>query len=114
MSERDYPLSVVRWAHPGAQPTARRVAALVGEPHPDWLEQPNIDQFFRTVVAPAAFEDRETEFRIQRHAALVRFLKAHLQGIRVFRFGRTTIHSYVVGVAPNGDWIGLATVHTET
>jgi hypothetical protein len=44
----------------------------------------------------------------------MRFLKGRLEDVRVFRFGQMTIRSYVVGVAPNGDWIGLTTTQTET
>jgi Nuclease A inhibitor-like protein len=51
---------------------------------------------------------------VRRYTALVRFLKDRVGDVRVFPFGWTMIRSYVVGVAPNGDWIGLATAQTET
>jgi hypothetical protein len=114
MSERDFPISVVKWAHPGGRPTARRIATLVGEPHPERIEQRTIDEFFHAVVTPAGSPDAEEEALVRRYSALVRFLKLRLEDVRVFRFGRTTIRSYVVGVAPNGDWIGLTTTQTET
>jgi hypothetical protein len=56
----------------------------------------------------------EDDVVVRRYTALVRFLKNRLVDVRVFRFGRTTIRSYVLGVAPNGDWIGAATTQTET
>jgi hypothetical protein len=114
VSERDSPIVVVSWARPGGRPTARRVASLVGEPHPERLQQGTVDEFFRSVATPASSQDAEERALVRRYSALLSFLKSHLEEVRVFRFGRTTIRSYVVGVAPNGDWIGLATTQIET
>ena len=114
MSETDAPITVVTWVHPGGRPTARRIGRLVGEPHLTLVKQTTVDDFFRAATTRSAGQDAEEEIVVGRYAALVRLLKAQLDAIRVFRFGRTTIRSYVVGVAPSGDWIGLATRQTET
>ena len=51
---------------------------------------------------------------MRRYAGLLHFLKTRLTGVRVFRFGRITIHAYAIGTTRNGDWIGLATTQIET
>ena len=114
VSELDAPLAVVTWTRPGARPTARRLAALVGEPHPELAEQVTVDAFFRAALRVEPAPSAEDVVTARRYGALVRFLKSRLRDVQVFRFGRTTIRSYVVGVAPNGDWLGLTTSQTET
>jgi hypothetical protein len=114
MSESDFPLSVVTWPHAGAKPTADRIAALAGEPHPEVFESMTVDAFFAAAVTPRAWHDDEERGLARRFAAIVLFLKTHLTNVRVFRFGRLTIHAYVVGVTPTGDWMGLTTTQIET
>jgi len=114
MSETDAPLTVVTWTHPVGRPTARRLASLVGEPHPELVEQTTVGRFFRAALLSRPGQTPEDDVVVRRYTALVRFLKDRVGDVRVFRFGRTTIRSYVVGAAPNGDWIGLATTQTET
>jgi hypothetical protein len=114
VSELDAPLTVVTWPRPGTRPTPRRLAALVGEPHPELAEQVTVDAFFRAALRVEPAPTAEDVFAARRYAALVQFLKSRLTDLQVYRFGRTTIRSYVVGVAPNGDWLGLTTNQTET
>ena len=114
MSETDAPLSVVTWTHRVGRPTARRLASLVGEPHPELVEQTTVERFFRAALVSRPDQTAEDDVVVRRYVALVRFLKDRICDVRVFRFGRTMIRSYVVGVAPNGDWIGLSTNQTET
>lgn len=114
MSESDFPFSVVRWRQPGGTPSARRLAALTGEPHPDLAEVITVDHFFRIAATPQPWHDAEELAVVRRYATLVQVLRTRLPDARVFRFGRLTIHAYVVGTTRNGDWIGLATTQIET
>ena len=114
MSETDAPLTVVAWTHPVGRPTARRLASLVGEPHPELVEQTTVERFFRAALLSRPEQTAEDDIVVRRYTALVRFFKDRLGDVQVFRFGRTTIRSYVVGVSPSGDWIGLSTSETET
>jgi hypothetical protein len=114
VSERDAPLTVLAWARPGGRPTARGLAALVGEPHPELAEPLTVERFFRAAVRVGPGQSAEERAEAGRYGALVQFLRSRLTDARVFRFGRLTMRVYVVGVAPNGDWIGLATSQTQT
>ena len=114
ISESDFPLNVVVWRQPGAPPSARRLAALTGEPHPDLVQEMTIDQFFRNATTPRPWHDADEQTVVRRYAGVVHFLKTRLTSVRVFRFGRLTIHAYVIGTDPGGDWIGLATTQIET
>ena len=114
MSETDAPLTVVTWTHPVGRLTAHRLASLVGEPHPELVEQTTVDRFFRAALLSWPDQTAEDDVVLRRYVALVHFLKDRLGDVRVFRFGQTMIRSYIVGVAPNGDWIGLSTNQTET
>ncbi|HET6149151.1 MAG TPA: nuclease A inhibitor family protein [Polyangia bacterium] len=114
MSESDFPLAVVLWRQPGGNPNARRLAALTGEPHPDLAQVMTVDEFFANAATPRPWHDAEEQTIVRRYAGVVHFLKTRLTGVRVFRFGRITIHAYVVGTTRNGDWIGLATTQIET
>jgi hypothetical protein len=114
MSESDFPLAVVFWRQPGGNPTARRLAALTGEPHPDLAQLMTVDEFFANAATARPWYNAEEQAIARRYAALVHYLKTRLTGARVFRFGRIAIHAYVVGTTRNGDWIGLATTQIET
>jgi histidine triad (HIT) family protein len=114
VSETDAPLTVISWTRPQGRPTARRLASLLGEPHPELVEQLTLDRFFRAALQSWPGQTAEDHLIATRYATLVRFLKGRLHDVQVFRFGRVAIRSYVIGVAPNGDWLGLATNQTET
>jgi hypothetical protein len=114
MSESDYPLQVVMWRRPGGGPTATRLAALTGEAHADLAQALTVDEFFRAAVTPMPGDDVEERALARRFAGVVHFLKTRLAGVRVFRFGRLSIRSYVVGTTPSGDWLGLSTTEVET
>ena len=114
VSELDAPLTVITWPRPTGRPTASHLASLVGEPHPELVEQVSVDRFFRASLSVGPGQTAEDGLLVRRYTELLRFLKSRLNDVQVFRFGRITIRAYVVGVAPNGDWIGLATNQTET
>jgi len=114
MSESDFPLDVVLWRRPGGTPTASRLAFLTGAPHPETVTITTVDDFFRSAARPPRASDAEEEATARRFRRLASFLKHRLMGARAFRFGRSTVRAYVVGVASNGDWIGVATTLIET
>lgn len=114
VSERDAPLTVLAWARPGGQPTAGELAALVGERHPELAEPLTVEHFFRAAMRVWPGQSPEERAEANRYVALVRFLRSRLTDVRVFRFGHLTMRVYVVGVAPNGDWMGVATTQTQT
>jgi histidine triad (HIT) family protein len=114
MSESDDPIQVVIWQRPGGSPTVTRVAALTGEAHPDLAHTMTVDEFFRAATTPRPGDDAEERALVRRFAGLVHFLKTRLAGVRVFRFGRLSMRSYIVGTTPSGDWLGLATAQVET
>jgi hypothetical protein len=114
MSESDFPLHVVAWRRPAGLPSARRVATLAGETHPDLAQTMSVDAFFRAAATPQPWHDVEERATARRYASIVHFLKVHLHDLRVFRYGRLTIHAYVVGTTKAGDWIGLTTIQIET
>lgn len=115
MSESDFPMDVVIWQRPGGKPSARRLAALIGHPHPETASTVPVDDFFRAAAAPLrGSDDAEARATIRRLERIASFLKRHLPDARVFRFGRSTMRAYVIGTTPSGDWLGIATTLIET
>jgi hypothetical protein len=115
MSESDHPLVVVHWTprplH--APPTAQRVARLTGHQGMP-VEERTLDQFFRRATTSEPWHPVVDQGIVRRYQELVRILRRRLHSIRVFRFGRIDIASYVVGVTSRGTWVGIATHQTET
>jgi hypothetical protein len=113
MSESDYPFEVLYWSHPGGSPTAAAVAALTGHGG-EAVEEQTLDRFFQGATTPQDGQTADELETVRRYQDLVRLLRKKLAFIRVFRFGRIQIHSYVVGVTTSGAWAGLSTIQIET
>lgn len=113
MSESDYPFEVLYFSHPGGSPTAERVAGLTGHAG-EAVEEQTLEAFFRGATTPQDGQTADELEAVRRYQDLVRLLRKKLSFIRVYRFGRIQIHSYVVGVTTSGAWAGLSTIQIET
>jgi hypothetical protein len=113
-SEADFPFTVVAWRRPGPRPSAGRVAALTGHHPGELLDQRALEDFFASATTPRPWHSPAERESVQRTRRLLALLHARLRDLRVYRFGRLNIDAYIIGVAPDGDWVGLATKQVET
>jgi hypothetical protein len=112
MSESDYPFECVVWPGPLA-PTPE----TVGLWHGAGENPPETDSFARMFRAPTTEHEGITEEvrrRVRRYRALVALLQENLTQIQVTRLGGVHKTVYVLGLGPNGNWLGLKTQVIET
>lgn len=113
LSESDAPFEVVRWPAQG-QLTPAKLLQLTNHPPNALVEIVNVDEFFAIATAEEDWHDEEERETMQRFQHLVSVLKQNLSNIQVYRVGKINIDAYIIGVTPNGDWMGLSTKLVET
>lgn len=113
LSESDAPFEVVRWPAQG-QLTPAKLLQLTEHPADAPVEVVNVDEFFAIATQAEDWHDEEEREIVQRFQNLVSVLKQNLSNIQVYRVGSINIDAYIVGVTPNGDWMGLSTQLVET
>jgi hypothetical protein len=101
-SETESPVEPARWPASG-ELSADGVRAAAGIAADAPVEEMTVADFFRAV--PKA--DRP------RFDALVEAL-AGLRGVKVYKFGRVRMAVVILGVAADGDWLGVRTEVVET
>ncbi len=113
LSESDAPFEVVRWPAQG-QLTPAKLLQLTNHPPDAPVEVASVDEFFAIATQPEDWHDEEEREIVQRFQHLVSVLKQNLSNIQVYRVGSINIDAYIIGVTPNGDWMGLSTKLVET
>src|SRR6188474_3785926 len=67
VSELDAPLTVITWPRPTGRPTASHLASLVGEPHPELVEQVSVERFFRAALSVGPGQTAEDVLLVRRY-----------------------------------------------
>jgi hypothetical protein len=78
------------------------------------VEEQSPDDFFAPLIKDQDWYGDEERAQSQKYRALLDVVRRTLRGAKVFRVGRRRKRVYVVGVAPEGGWAGLATTAVET
>jgi hypothetical protein len=114
-SETDAPLAVVEY--PGAAAALGDPAAfrkLIGAPARTTVARASADEFFRRLSAPAESDGAAMKKLKAKFAVLGDFFAAQLTGATVFRLGKISVTTYIVGVTPDGGVLGLVGKQVET
>ena len=105
-SETDAPIEPFDWGTAGASLSDDRVRALAGRKPDTPIEEEGLDEFLRPLLADEVLAGRAR--------GLKEALERSLEGLRVFRIGRTSIDVFVVGKTEDGGWAGVKTRVVET
>lgn len=112
-TESDAPFEVEEWKMQG-QLTPTKLLQLTEHPPDAPVEVASVDEFFAIATQAENWHDEEERETVQRFQNLVSILKQNLSNIQVYRVGKINIDAYIIGVTPNGDWMGLSTQLVET
>jgi hypothetical protein len=110
-SESEYPFKVVHWE--GQELTDQRLLELTGHRADAPVEAVELDYFFRNVAQEKEWHDDVQKANVPKFQILISTLK-NLSDIKVYRVGTIDIDVYIVGKAPDGNLVGLATKVVET
>lgn len=113
LSESDAPFEVINW-QTQEQLTPTKLLQLTNYPPDAPVEVVNVDEFFAIATQAEDWHDEDERETVQRFQNLVSVLKQNLSNIQVYRVGKINIDAYIIGVTPNGDWMGLSTQLVET
>ena len=113
LSESDAPFEVVKWKTQGKLTPAKLLQLTEHSPD-ESVELVSVDDFFTVATQTEDWHDEEEREIVQRFQHLVSVLKQNLSNIQVYRVGSINIDAYIIGVTPNGDWMGLSTKLVET
>ena len=112
-SESDAPFEVKEWKT-REELTPAKLLQLTEHPPDAPVEVASVDEFFAIATQAENWHDEEERETVQRFQNLVSILKQNLSNIQVYRVGKINIDAYIIGVTPNGDWMGLSTQLVET
>ncbi len=112
MSESDYPFELVRWGKDRL--TRAAVRRHTGQDESVEITTQTLGSFFRVAASEPDWKGPNERATARRYQALVRWLRQHLSGVRVYRIGRVNIDVYIVGRSPTDNVFGLHTHVVET
>lgn len=113
-SETDAPFEVFFWDdEKAAELTPDTIAALAGASSGTPVKTAKLETFFRPAVKEEDWHNEEEKAEVERFKALLKTIKDHLKGVKVFRVGDTKIDVFIVGQVIGG-YAGLKTQVVET
>ena len=110
-SESEYPFEVFVWED--VELTPQKILELTNYPPATFIEQVELDYFFRNVATEKDWHDEIQRENVTKFQNLVQVIKGNLAEIRVYRMGTIQINVYIVGKTKDGV-AGLATKVIET
>lgn len=117
ISESDYPLEVVCWEAgelQGASSLARFLQEQAGLDADASAEEVDFEAFFVPLTEEQDWFGDDERADQARYIRLKALLKAHLQDLRVLKFGEIEKTLYIVGRTPEGAACGVRTISVET
>jgi hypothetical protein len=93
--------------------SASQIIAALGKSRIQ-VEEIEFDKFFTGLSAEKEWLNAAERRQAKRWIELRKFLEENIVGLRVFRFGKTRLEIYVVGVGPEGRAIGVKAESVET
>jgi hypothetical protein len=113
-SETDAPWKAFSWPGAAGDPTGEGVRRRGRHRADAPAEEQSPDDFFAPLTWEQDWYGDVERAQAQKYRALLDVVRRTLRGVKVFRVGRRKVRIYVVGVAPEGGWAGLATTAVET
>jgi hypothetical protein len=110
-SESEYPFEVFTWKD--MELTPEKVLELTNYPPATFVEQVDLDYFFRNVATEKDWHDKIQKENVAKFQNLIQVIKDNLAEIRVYRIGTIEVNVYIVGKTNDG-LAGLATKVIET
>jgi predicted HTH transcriptional regulator len=110
-SESEYPFEVFVWED--VELTPEKILELTNYPPATFIEQVELDYFFRNVAIEKDWHDEIQRENVAKFQNLVQVIKDNLAEIRVYRIGTIEVNVYIVGKTNDG-LAGLATKVIET
>jgi hypothetical protein len=110
-SESEYPFEVFTWKD--MELTPEKVLELTNYPPATFVEQVDLDYFFRKVATEKDWHDKIQKENVAKFQNLIQVIKDNLAEIRVYRIGTIEVNVYIVGKTNDG-LAGLATKVIET
>lgn len=115
LSEMDAPFEVVHWQTPATTDlTTAQLLRLTNQPATAPVKVLAVDDFFAGATAEQDWFGEEEKAIAARYRELVALLKHHLSNLTVYQVGEVSLDLYIVGRAPEGRLMGLATQASET
>jgi hypothetical protein len=111
-SESEYPFEVFTWKDV-VELTPEKILELTHYPPATFIEQVELDYFFRNVATEKDWHDKIQKENVAKFKNLVQVIKDNLAEFRVYRIGTIEVNVYIVGKANDGV-AGLATKVIET
>lgn len=110
-SESEYPFEVFVWEN--VELTPQKILELTNYPPGTFIEQVELDYFFRNVATEKDWHDNIQKENVAKFQNLVQVVKDNLAELRVYRIGTIEVNVYIVGKTNDGV-AGLATKVIET
>lgn len=110
MSESDYPVEPFHMEGKGRKSLKASDLPTPRKP----VRQADFDTFFGAATTVEDWHGPEERESVKRFQELVKFLKEHLTGIKVYKVGKAEMDVFVVGRTAEGDFAGVSTKVVET
>jgi len=113
-SESDEPLEVVCWPGNGSPLETGTLLGLIHKPLNAPVNTISLEDFFRDLTTEKDWYNEKELAIMRRFRKLERLLRTRLSEIRVFRVGTVQVGIFIIGVTPEGNWLGVRTTSIET
>lgn len=114
MSESDMPFTVVHWEGTGRPLDANLLLKLTDQESDTPISVLSPGDFFHLLTTEHDWYGEEEKTIAQQYRALESVICSSLTDVRVFLIGQVQVAIYIIGVAPDGQLIGVKTVAIET
>jgi len=113
-SETDAPFEVFTWRGGKNGLSKKKVLELGKHDAGAPVEEESLDDFFGELTKEEDWHGPEEKADAKKYQSLLKAVKEHLSGAKVFKVGEREKAVYIVGKTPEGDWAGLKTKAVET
>lgn len=113
-SETDEPFEVVQWPGEGVPLDPERLRKLAAHDLKTPMDVMSLTEFFQDLVVEEDWQGDAERAIARQYQALERVFRRELRGAKVFWLGEIEVDIYIIGVTPEGDWVGVKTKAVET
>jgi hypothetical protein len=113
-SESDEPFEVVQWPDEGAPLDPERLLELTAHDSETPMDVLSLTEFFEDLMTEEDWQSDAERAIARKYQALEHIFRTELRGSKAFWLGEIEVDIYVIGVTPEGDWVGVKTKAVET